>query len=135
MFCLIRLRDNEVFAVSVKSLIEEVLRELKKIGGIDASAIVTRDGLLAASDISGGVDAETFAAMSASMVGAAETAMNEVKAGNPSRVIVESATAKIISVGAGPTALLVVLTKRDAPLGLVLLKMGETARKISSLIG
>lgn len=135
MFCLIRLCDDEVFVMSVKSLIEEVLRELKNIGGVDASAVVTRDGLLVASDISGGVDAETFAAMSASMVGAAETAMSEVKAGNPSRVIVESETAKIVSLGAGPTALLIVLTRRDAPLGLVLLKMGETARKVSSLIG
>jgi len=120
--------------MSLKILIETTLHGLKKIGSIDASAVVTRDGLLVASDISSGVDAETFAAMSASMVGAAETAMIEVKGGNPDRVIVESETAKLISLGAGEKALLVVLTKRDAPLGLVLLRMGETARKISNLM-
>lgn len=120
--------------MSLQSLIEMALQQLKKIGGIDASAVVTRDGLLVASDISSGVDAETFAAMSASMVGAAETAMSEVKAGHPDRVIVESDTAKLISLGAGARALLVVLTKHDASLGLVLLRMGETARKISGLM-
>jgi predicted regulator of Ras-like GTPase activity (Roadblock/LC7/MglB family) len=40
----------------------------------------------------------------------------------------------MIALGAGAKALLVVLTKRDVPLGLILLKMGDAARKISSLV-
>lgn len=120
--------------MSVKVLIEEVLRALKKVGGVEASAVITRDGLLISSDIPAGVDGEAFAAMSASMVGAAETAMGEVKGGNPNRVIVESDTAKIISLGTGEKALLVVLAVHDVPLGLVLFEMGETARKIHKLI-
>jgi predicted regulator of Ras-like GTPase activity (Roadblock/LC7/MglB family) len=120
--------------MSFKILIEDALRELKNIGGIEASAVVTRDGLLVASDISSSVDAETFAAMSASMGGAAETAMSEVKGGDPTRVIVEGGRLKMVSVGAGPAALLVVLADNVVPLGLVLLKMGDTARKISGLV-
>lgn len=120
--------------MSIQSLIKTALHELKRVGGIDSSAVVTRDGLLVASDISEGVDAETFAAMSATMVGAAETAMSEVGASNPERVIVESETVKIISMGAGPKTLLIVLTESDAPLGLVLLKIAETAEKINKLI-
>jgi predicted regulator of Ras-like GTPase activity (Roadblock/LC7/MglB family) len=63
--------------MSVKALIDETLNAFKAVGGVVASAVVTRDGLLVSSDITTGVDAETFAAMSASMVGAAETAMVE----------------------------------------------------------
>jgi len=118
----------------VKALIEEVLSDLKRVGGVNASAVVTRDGLLIASDVMIGMDAETFAAMTATMTGAAETAMNEVKAGSPDRVIVEGESAKIISVGAGPKALLVVLTAPEAPLGLALLKIGDATRKISKLL-
>jgi len=118
----------------VKALIEEVLSDLKRVGGVNASAVVTRDGLLIASDVMVGMDAETFAAMTATMTGAAETAMNEVKAGFPDRVIVEGESAKIISIGAGPKALLVVLTAPDAPLGLALLKIGDATRKISKLL-
>ena len=76
---------------------------------------------------------ETFAAMTATM-GAAETAMNEVKAGTLDRVIAEGGSAKIVSIGAGPKALLVVLTAPDAPLGLVLLKIGDATRKINKLL-
>jgi len=106
---------------------------LKKVGGISASAVVTRDGLLVASDV-GEVNAETFAAMTATMTGAAETAMSEIQAGSIDRVIVEGEKAKMISVGAGPNALLVVLTVSDAPLGLVLLKIGDATRKISRML-
>jgi predicted regulator of Ras-like GTPase activity (Roadblock/LC7/MglB family) len=120
--------------MSVKSLIEEVLRDLKTTGSVESSAVVTRDGLLVASDTTADVDAETFAAMSASMVGSAETAILEMKGGNVARVIVETEHSKMISLGAGPRVLLVVLAKHDAPLGLVLLKMGDAARKISALV-
>ncbi len=120
--------------LSTKNLIDEVLRELKSVGGIQSSAVVTRDGLLVASDVSPDVDAETFVAMSASMVGSAETAVTEVKGGTAMRVIVESENSKLIALGAGPKVLLVVLTIREVPLGLVLLKIGEAARKISSLV-
>ena len=121
-------------ATPVKSLIEDVLSELRKVGGVTASATVTRDGLLIASDVSGDVDAETFAAMTATMTGAAETAMNEVKAGTVYRVIVEGESAKIISIGAGPKALLIVLTTPEAPLGLILLKIGDASRKIAKIL-
>jgi len=120
--------------VPTRAVIEEILGDLKKVGGITASAVVTRDGLLVAADVIGEVDAETFAAMTATMTGAAETAMSEIQAGSPDRVIVEGGTAKIISVGAGPKALLVVLAISDTPLGLVLLKIGDATRKISKIL-
>lgn len=120
--------------MSMKNLIDQVLRELKNVGGIESSAVVTRDGLLVASDASLDVDIETFAAMSASMAGAAETAMVEVKGGTAARVIVESENSKLIAMGAGPKVLLVVLTKREVPLGLILLRLNEAARKIIGLI-
>jgi len=121
-------------SVPVRALIEEVLSELRRVGGINASAAVTRDGLLIASDVMGDIDAETFAAMTATMTGAAETAMNEVRAGNIQRVIVEGESAKIIAMGAGPKALIVVLTDPDAPLGLALLKISDASRKIAKLL-
>ncbi|MCW4005773.1 MAG: roadblock/LC7 domain-containing protein [Candidatus Bathyarchaeota archaeon] len=120
--------------MSTKSLIDSILRELKTVGGVESSAVVTRDGLLVASDTSPDVDAETFAAMSASMVGSAETAVTEVKGGTANRVIVESENSKLIALGAGPKVLLVVMTTRDAALGLILLKLNEAARKLGSLV-
>ena len=119
---------------SYRSLVDEVLRELRRVGGINASAAVTRDGLLIASDVSANIDAETFAAMTATMTGAAETAMSEVKAGSAQRVIVEAESSRIVSIGAGPNALLVVFSTFEAPLGLILIKIGEASRKIAKIL-
>lgn len=121
--------------VSIKDLIEEILIDLKKVGGIITSAAVTRDGLLIASEAAGETDIEMFGAMTATMTGAAETAVNEMKGGNVQRVIVEAESSKIISIGAGPKALLIVLASPDVPLGLILLKMSDASQKLTKIIG
>ena len=68
------------------------------------------------------------------MAGSTETAVTEVKGGTAGRVIVESENSKLIALGAGPKVLLVVLATREVQLGLILLKMGDAARKIISIV-
>ncbi len=121
--------------VSLREQLEKILKDLKSVGDIEASAIVSRDGLLIAADISQNVNADAFAAMTATMLGAAETATSELGKGIPDRVIVEGKEGKIIATGAGPKALLVVMTNPRANLGLVLLEMGKASEKIKELLG
>jgi len=115
---------------SKKESLLRVLKELASIGDIEGSAIVTRDGLLIASDLSVDIDAETLAAMSATMVGAAETAVSELKRGTVERVIAEGEQTKLITTGAGANAVLVSMVNKDANLGLILVEMKRTAHMI-----
>ncbi len=119
---------------TVKEMLEKVLDGLRSVGDIEASAIVSRDGLLMASDIATGINAETFAAMSATMLGAAETAAAELGRGLPDRIIVESEETKLIAIGTGPKALLVVMTSPEAGLGLILIELGKAADKIKMIL-
>lgn len=115
-------------------ILEKILFDLKKIGGIEASAIASRDGLLIAS--SGySKRAETFAAMSATMLGAAEIAMTELGKSIPDRVIVESNRGKIIAIGAGPGALLIVMAEADASIELMFVELKKAAEKIKEVLG
>jgi len=66
---------------SKKEKLLRVLSGLKAEGDIEGSAVITRDGLLIAADLPSRIDAETFAAMAATMTGAAETAVSELKKG------------------------------------------------------
>ncbi len=120
---------------SLREQLEKILKDLKAVGDIEASAIVSRDGLLIAADISQNINAEAFAAMTATMLGAAETATSELGKGIPDRVIVEGKEGKIIATGAGPKALLVVMTNPRANLGLVLLEMSKASERIKELLG
>lgn len=115
--------------------LEEVLRNLNRIGGVEALAVASRDGLLIASTISGKQHAETFAAMSATMLGAAETATTELGKGIPDRVIIESKHGRIIATGAGSKALLIVMTQPSAGLGLILIETAKASEKIKQILG
>jgi uncharacterized protein len=108
-----------------KDKILGILRKLKSSGDIEGAAVITRDGLLIASDLSGDINGDTFAAMSATMSGAAETAVQELGKSSPERIIVESENMKLITIGAGPQAILACIVAPNAKLGLVLIDMGK----------
>ena len=119
---------------SKKEELSEVLRTLKDVGDIDGAAIATRDGLLIASELPSDVNAQTFAAMSATMFGAAETAISELKKGKVRKVISEAEDCKLVAVDAGPSATVVALVKPNANLGLILMEIIKTANMTKEII-
>ena len=123
---------NEIQTIE---MMEIILKEINEAGGIEASAIASRDGLLICTTLSDQEQAEIFVAMSATMIGAAETAAAELGKGIPHITIVESQSGKIIGTGAGPKALLLVMTRPDAGLGLILIEMKKASEKIRHLLG
>jgi len=120
--------------ISPREMLKEILTELNRSAGIYASAIVSRDGLLMASAMPEDVDAEAFAAMTATMVGAAETAFSELRRGVAERVIVEGTHGKIIAIGAGKDAILVGMADPKAMLGLILHHMGKAVEKVKKVL-
>lgn len=122
-------------AETKKEKLIEILKRLRKVGDIQGSSVISRDGLVIASDLSKDIDEETFAAMSAAMQGAAETAVNELKQGSLNQIIAEAEKGKLISISAGKLAILVILAKPDINLGLALLEMGRISDKISNILG
>lgn len=115
-------------------MFEKVLDDLRTTGDIEASAVVSRDGLLMASNISSDIHADTFAAMAATMLGAAETAVTELEKGNVERVIAESKEIKIITSGASENVLLVLMARPSAALGLILVEMDKAVKKIGRIM-
>lgn len=120
---------------SKKDKLMGILKKLSSVGDVAGSAIVTRDGLLMASDLPSDIDAETFAAMSATMIGAAETAVGELKKGTVERVTAEGKEIKLLTKGAASSAVLVSMVKANANLGLVLVEMGKASDKIEKEMG
>ncbi|HEX7628277.1 MAG TPA: roadblock/LC7 domain-containing protein, partial [Candidatus Methanoperedens sp.] len=90
-------------------MVDKLLTDLKNVGGVIACAAASRDGLLIRAIMQKEQFVESLAAMSATMLGAAETATTHVEMGVPTRVIVESDHGKLIIIGAGPKALLILL--------------------------
>ncbi len=112
-------------------MIDKILHELNSAKGIEVSAVLSRDGLLINSMLAR--NADTFAAMSATMFGAAEIAAKEFGKGVPNRVIVETKFGKLIASGAGTKALLVVIARNDTTLGQILLEVSKASEKMKEV--
>jgi len=117
-------------AETKKEKLTQILQKLMSSGNVEGAAVITRDGLLIASELSEGIDGDTFAAMSATMAGAAETAIQELKKTSADRIIVESKNTKLITVGAGEQAILACIVNPDAKLGLILMEMKKAVDDI-----
>jgi predicted regulator of Ras-like GTPase activity (Roadblock/LC7/MglB family) len=115
-------------------LVDKLLADLKNIGGVEACVAASRDGLLIRASMEKEQFVDSLAAMSATMLGAAETATTQAEKGVPNRVIVESDYGKLIVVGAGPKALLIVLAGTNAGLGLILLELEKSAKKLKDIL-
>ncbi|WP_424357823.1 roadblock/LC7 domain-containing protein [Methanocella sp. MCL-LM] len=115
--------------------VSRVIADLKRAGGIRALAVVSREGILVASEIPGDVHPETFAAMSAVMLSAAETAYLEIGQAMPDRLIVETDEGKLIITGAGERSMLVALADAKAGIGHLTVEMNRAVARLKELFG
>ena len=93
--------------------LEEVLDEMRSIPSVYEVTVVSRSGMHIAGDAPKGVHLETFVAMSAILLGAAETATSELK-DKLQYIAVELQRGRMILTSAGGRALLVLTASKDA---------------------
>lgn len=118
----------------VEENLKKIINGLKNAGGIETLAVVSRDGLILYSTVPQKQHAEKFAAMSATLISVAETMAAMFGKGIPDRVIVESKHGKVIGIGAGSKALLMVITGPYAGIGLILNEMAKASEKIKQVL-
>ena len=109
--------------------LEKIVKELRQLPHVIGAVIVSRGGIVIASSASEDAHAETFAAMGATMNGAASAALSEFKKNGPEKILVEGTDCVMTAVDAGPKAILVVL-KDGREGGIELLAKVDAAGKI-----
>ena len=113
----------------------EILKELEATTpDVEASAVVSTDGLIIASALPQDVEEDRVAAMSAAMLSLGERTSQELKRGSLEQVFVKGVNGYILMMGAGEEAVLTALARKDSKLGLVFLDMKRTADEISKII-
>ncbi len=118
-----------------KEEIDNILKELNQSSpSIKASLLARVDGLVIHSRLMEGVDGRSLAAMTATIVGTAQTISKELEQGKLNQVIVESENGKLVSINAGKLAILSCLVDPNANLGFVLLEMGKAAKKLEEIL-
>lgn len=110
-----------------------VLRALNSASDdIEASAVISGDGLTIASVLGEGVDADRFGAMCASLLALADRAAQEIGRGQLKQVLIEGDRGVVLLVYAGEDAVLAVAARPTINLGMVFLEARKTAPKVQA---
>ncbi|KYK29613.1 MAG: hypothetical protein AYK19_19545 [Theionarchaea archaeon DG-70-1] len=121
-----------------KSKIEELTNLLKDLEAItpdiEASAVVSVDGLMIASALPQDVEEDRVAAMSAAMLSLGERTAKELARGELSEVYVKGENGYVVLMASGENAVLTALARKDAKLGLVFLDMKRTAEEVANVV-
>ena len=113
--------------------LEQLLNELSKQPGVMGAALVSRDGLSVRSTGKQELRRETFSAMSATVMGAAEIAFAELAPDRLRRLIAETDAGKLIIMGATPDLLLIVYAHADAAIADIVPRAEAAAASVASL--
>ncbi|RME36839.1 MAG: hypothetical protein D6793_05120 [Thermoflexia bacterium] len=101
---------------------------------IEASALVSVDGLAIASALPAGVEEDRVAAMSAAMLSLGERIASELGRGTLDEVYVKGERGYVILTAVGEEAVLTVMARPGAKLGLVFLEMRRAAEELADVL-
>ena len=107
----------------------------RKSEDVEAAALVSLDGFIMASALSPGMHEDRVAAMSAAILGLGERAAIELGRGRLSQVFIEGDTGYVLIMASGNRAVLTVLARHEAKLGLLLYDMRDVADSIAGILG
>jgi predicted regulator of Ras-like GTPase activity (Roadblock/LC7/MglB family) len=102
---------------------------------IEASAIVSVDGLIMASALQADVEEDRVSAMSAAMLSLGERIATELGRGVLDQVYIKGSNGFIILTSVGSEAVLTALARQEAKLGLIFLEMRRAAEDLTKLVG
>ncbi len=101
---------------------------------IEASAVVSVDGLIMASSLPAGVDEDRISAMSAAMLSLGDRIAAELNRGQLDRVYISGTEGIIVLMAVGEDAVLTVLARSSAKLGLIFLDTQRAANDLERLL-
>ncbi|MCS7350924.1 MAG: roadblock/LC7 domain-containing protein [Anaerolineae bacterium] len=113
----------------------ERLKELQaSTPDIEASAVVSLDGLIMASALPADVEEDRVSAMSAAMLSLGERIASELRRGTLDQVYIRGERGYVVLMAVGEEAVLTVLARPQAKLGLLFLDMRRAAEDLARIL-
>ncbi|RMF76495.1 MAG: hypothetical protein D6737_20070 [Chloroflexi bacterium] len=121
-----------------KSRTEQLVDRLRDLqsssGDVEGAAIVSVDGLSMASALAADVEEDRVSAMSAAMLSLGERISSELGRGVLEQVYVKGEHGYVILTSVGEEAVLTVLARREAKLGLIFLDVARTVEDLETIV-
>lgn len=124
-----------IIDAKIQSKMRSVLRDIvNRVPGVDASAVISRDGLSTATILGEHVDADQLSAMCAALLGLSDTTANELQLGKLKQVLLDGADGLLLLVHIGKTHVLAVSATPKVNLGLCLIEAKKSAHALSLML-
>ncbi len=118
-----------------EQMLRSILSELNGTSAdIEASAVISSDGLTMAALLPQDVDEDRVGAMAAAMLSLGERTSRELVRGDLEQVMVKGENGYILMSHAGRDAVLTVIARKDAKLGLIFLDAKRAAKNIGDIL-
>ncbi len=116
-------------------MLTSILNELNGTSAdIEASGIISTDGLMMASALPADMDEDRVGAMSAAMLSLGDRTAQELARGTLEQVLIKGDNGYVLMTHAGEEAVLTVLAKPKAKLGLIFLDVKRASASIVDVI-
>jgi predicted regulator of Ras-like GTPase activity (Roadblock/LC7/MglB family) len=121
-----------------RSRTERLVRRLQELQvntpDVEATAIVSVDGLTMASSLPAGVEEDRVSAMSAAMLSLGERIAGELGRGMLDEVYVKGQSGYVVLRAVGEEAVLTVLARQQTKLGLLFLDMRRASEDLAAIL-
>ncbi len=116
-------------------MLTSILNELNGTSAdIEASGVISTDGLMMASVLPAGLDEDRVGAMSAAMLSLGDRTAQELNRGGLEQVLIKGDSGYVLMTYAGEEAVLTVMAKTNAKLGLIFLDVKRAAESITEVL-
>jgi len=116
------------------AIVDRLYRLQQANPDIEASALVSLDGLIMASALPEEAEEDRVSAMSAALLALSQRIAYELNRGYLDQVFIRGTEGDILLMAVGSDAVLTVMSRRDAKLGMMLYYMKRTAKELIQLI-
>jgi predicted regulator of Ras-like GTPase activity (Roadblock/LC7/MglB family) len=122
-------------AKSRAELMVDRLRDLQaSTADVEASAVVSVDGLIIASALPSNVEEDRVSAMSAAMLSLGERIAGELGRGVLDQVYIRGKQGYVLLMSVGEDAVLTVMAREEAKLGLIMLDMSRAVEDLTTFL-
>jgi predicted regulator of Ras-like GTPase activity (Roadblock/LC7/MglB family) len=121
--------------VTISEMLDYILNEIGSIGGIQASVLVSNDGLMMASNnTSSGVDDDIIGALVAMLIRSAAHVSKELLKEGLDYLLLHTARGEILIMKAGSNAIFTLLTDSSENIGLIIIEMKKACKKVENIL-
>jgi len=123
--------NTEINASKLRSVLRTLISSAE---GMEAAAVISRDGLSTAAELGEDVDADQLSAMCAALLSLADTTANELDRGNLKQVLLDGDKGLLLLVHIGKTHVLALSAGTGTNIGRCLMEAKKSAQILQGLL-